>query len=1084
MSNRLIDNKQYGLVGDILKENLQEGSKLTIMAAHLTLYAFQELKDELSKLDEFRFLFTHPTFVENKYHKDQIRHNEQKLFGLDEEISYQMNLNQAYLAREFSKWLKKKGEVKSFVSKNMIDSLYYVESQDEEDVCLKGPSTFSAPGLGYVNSESVMLNQMIVESKFNQQIKNQIDYIWNDEKTVKDVKADVLKKLECLYEDRSPEFLYFVTLYNIFKTFLEENEQGEAIQTATGFKNTVVWNKLYNFQRDGVVGAINKINKFGGCIIADSVGLGKTFEALAVIKYYELNNHKVLVLCPKKLRENWLVYRQQNDIRNPLADDRFSYDLLNHTDLSRNGGKSGDIDLDYVNWGNYGLVVIDESHNFRNNAAHKERETRYSKLLNKIIKSGIKTKVLMLSATPVNNHLQDLRNQINFITEENDQALLPTAEIESVNRVISQAQSAFNQWGKLSENERTTDSLLELLDFDYFKLLDSLTIARSRKHIEKYYNVKDIGQFPKRLKPITVKSEIDTNHQFPAVEEIYREILGLNMAIYSPMRYVLPHKRAYYEQKYDTVVKGGKSVLKQSDRERSLIYLITSGLLKRLESSIRSFNLTLSKIQSKIDHTLDSVTKFNQYSLELDDEKELDDELEDFTVGDKVSIKLSDLDVIKWRQDLEEDLERINNILIHSTSITPMRDQKLQQLKELMINKFNQPINSDNKKIIIFTAYADTAKYLYEHLSKWVLDEYHLYTALVTGSDNPKTTFKLKKVDLNSVLVNFSPISKERGNFSDVIEEIDILIATDCISEGQNLQDCDYLINYDIHWNPVRIIQRFGRVDRLGSRNEQIQLVNFWPSVELDEYINLENRVKQRMKMLDLSATGEDDVIAEDSNTMKDLEYRRNQLVQLQDAVIDLEDVQGSVSLTDFTMDDFRMDLMNLSKKYEQYLENIPPAMFALVQNQNEQLKDEIKPGVIFCLKRVECYDDNNESNPVYPYYLIYVTEDQEVYYSYAQVKKILDLYRSLCNGTDKILKELVHSFNKETKFNKKMDDYQELLKIATDEIVGKSNEEEVNSIFSFSGLNLFNTSQKKNKESFEVITYLIIKTCGIKSNS
>ena len=1076
VSNRLIDNKQYGLVGDVLKESLQEGSKLTVMAAHFTLYAFEELKDELSKLDEFRFLFTQPTFIENKFHKEQIKQNERKIFGLDEEISYQMNLNQAYVAREFSKWLKKKGEVKSFVSKNMNDSLYYVESNNAEDICLKGPSAFSAPGLGYVNSESVMLNQMIVESKFNQQIKNQIDYIWNDEKMVKDVKADILKKLECLYEDHSPEFLYFVTLYNIFKTFLEENEQGEVIQSATGFKNTVVWNKLYNFQRDGVVGAINKINKFGGCIIADSVGLGKTFEALAVIKYYELNNHKVLVLCPKKLRENWLVYRQQNDIRNPLADDRFSYDLLNHTDLSRNGGKSGDIDLDYVNWGNYGLVVIDESHNFRNNTARNDRETRYSKLMNNIIKSGIKTKVLMLSATPVNNHLQDLRNQISFITEENDQALVQTAEIESINKVISQAQSAFNQWGKLSENERTTESLLELLDFDYFKLLDSLTIARSRKHIEKYYNVKDIGQFPKRLRPITVKSEIDTNHQFPAVEEIYREILGLNMAIYSPMRYVLPHKRAEYEQKYDTIVKGGKSVFKQSDRERSLIYLITSGLLKRLESSIYSFNLTLSKIQSKIDYTLDSVTKFDQYSVELEDEKVLDDELEDFTVGDKVSIKLSDLDVIKWRQDLEEDLGRINNILIHSTSITSKRDQKLQQLKELMMNKFNHPINGENKKIIIFTAYADTAKYLYEQLSSWTLENYQLHTALVTGSDNPKTTFKMKKVDLNSVLVNFSPISKERGKLQNVDGEIDILIATDCISEGQNLQDCDYLINYDIHWNPVRIIQRFGRVDRLGSRNEQIQLINFWPSVELDEYINLENRVKQRMKMLDLSATGEDDVIAEDSNTMKDLEYRRNQLVQLQDAVIDLEDVQGSVSLTDFTMDDFRMDLMNLSKKYETYLENIPPAMFALVKNQNEQLKDEIKPGVIFCLKRVECYDDNNESNPIYPYYLVYVTEDQEVYYSYSQVKKILDLYRSLCNGTDKILKELVHSFNKETKFNKKMDDYQELLKIATDEIIGKSNEEEVNSIFSFSGLNLFNTSQTQNKESFEVLTYLIIK--------
>ena len=1076
VSNRLIDNKQYGLVGDVLKEHLQEGSKLTIMAAHFTLYAFQELKDELSKLDEFRYLFTQPTFVENKYHKEQIKQNEQKLFGLDEEISYQMNLNQAYLAREFSKWLKKKGEVKTFVKKNMMDSLYYVESNNEEDVCLKGPSTFSAPGLGYVNSESVMLNQMVVETKFNQQIKNEIDMIWDNEKMVKDVKAAVLKKLEGLYEDHSPEFLYFVTLYNIFKTFLEENEQGEVIQSATGFKNTVVWNKLYNFQRDGVVGAINKINKFGGCIIADSVGLGKTFEALAVIKYYELNNHKVLVLCPKKLRENWLVYRQQNDIRNPLADDRFSYDLLNHTDLSRNGGKSGDIDLDYVNWGNYGLVVIDESHNFRNNTARNDRETRYSKLMNNIIKSGIKTKVLMLSATPVNNHLQDLRNQISFITEENDQALVQTAEIESIKKVISQAQSAFNQWGKLSENERTTESLLELLDFDYFKLLDSLTIARSRKHIEKYYNVKDIGQFPKRLRPITVKSEIDTNRQFPAVEEIYREILGLNMAIYSPMRYILPHKRAEYEKKYDTVVKGGKSVFKQSDRERSLIYLITSGLLKRLESSIHSFNLTLSKIQSKIDYTLDSVTKFDQYSVELEDEKVLDDELEDFTVGDKVSIRLSDIDVIKWRQDLQEDLERINNILIHSTSITSKRDQKLLQLKELMTNKFNHPINGENKKIIIFTAYADTAKYLYEQLSSWVLENYQLHTALVTGSDNPKTTFKMKRVDLNSVLVNFSPISKERGKLQNVSGEIDILIATDCISEGQNLQDCDYLINYDIHWNPVRIIQRFGRVDRLGSRNEQIQLVNFWPSVELDEYINLENRVKQRMKMLDLSATGEDDVIAEDSNTMKDLEYRRNQLVQLQDAVIDLEDVQGSVSLTDFTMDDFRMDLMNLSKKYETYLENIPPAMFALVKNQNEQLKDEIKPGVIFCLKRVECYDDNNESNPIYPYYLVYVTQDQEVYYSYGQVKKILDLYRSLCNGTDKVLKDLVGSFNKETKFNKKMDDYKELLKIATDEIIGKSNEEEVNSIFSFSGLNLFNTSQTQNKESFEVITYLIIK--------
>lgn len=829
MEGKLIDNKQYGRVGDVLKIHIKENSKLSIIASYFTLYAFDELKEELSKIDNLRFIYTEPTFVnnDNKNIMRKIKENENKLFGVEEELKDRCTLNQSYIARELAKWIKRKVEIKALKNTKMNGALCHIES-DDKNVSITGATSLSCPSLGYINSTPMYLNIYTDDNELNSTLKSKFNEIWNNEDKLKDVKKDILNKISYLYKDNSPEFLYFITLYNIFKDFLEENDNKEVIKSRTGFKDTEVWNRLYSFQKIGVVGAINKIETYGGCIIADSVGLGKTFEALAIIKYYELRNYKVLVLTPKKLHDNWSVYRV-NDKRNILASDRFSYDLLNHTDLSRKGGMSGDIDLDFVNWGNYDLVVIDESHNFRNNVAVNDRETRYEKLMKNIIKDGVKTKVLMLSATPVNNKMDDLKNQLAFITEDNDKALEKSADIKSISSTLRKAQYIFNKWGELEENEKTTERLLDMLNFDYFKLLDSLTIARSRKHIEKYYNVSDIGEFPKRLKPENIKSDIDILGKFPSLKEINNEILRLNLSVYAPIKYVLPHKKSYYSKLYDTKVKGGKSVLRQIDREQSMIYLMKTNFLKRLESSINSFTLTLENVLNNINSKIKKLESINnEINIEIDEIDPLDTSIEEFTIGDKVKIKIKDLDIIKYKQDLELDRNIILDLLSKSREINESRDNKLNELKNVISRKVNNPINENNKKIIIFTAFADTAKYLYKNISIWAKEKYNLNSALVTGSENPKTTIKMSKVDLNKVLINFSPISKEREKIMlEAKEDIDILIATDCISEGQNLQDCDYLINYDIHWNPVRIVQRFGRIDRLGSKNSCIKLVNF-----------------------------------------------------------------------------------------------------------------------------------------------------------------------------------------------------------------------------------------------------------------
>ena len=1064
----LIDNKKNGNVGDVLKQNINANSKLSIISAYFTIYAFKELKKELMNLKELRLLFSVPIYQNN--------YDNSPLSGVDEEITFKNSMQQVSIAKECANWIKQKVEIKEVKIKGVIPFNLYHINNAKNSTAIQGSSNFSSVGLGYTHSNSFAMNTLVQDKETTNSFLSTFDEIWNNKNMVHEIKDKILLSLEELYEDKSPKVLYFFTLYNIFKEFIGELEEDKIIRTKTGFKDTLIWNKLYNFQRDGVLGAIDKLEKYNGCIIADSVGLGKTFEALAVIKYYELRNDRVLVLAPKKLRENWSIYTV-NDKRNILADDRFNYDVLNHTDLTRTKGMSGEINLETLNWENYDLIVIDESHNFRNSGTtnkKKKTKSRYARLLEDVLKRGVKTKVLMLSATPVNNKLNDLKNQVAFITEANDSAF-DSQGIKSIEQTLRKSQMKFNSWMKLDEKKRTTAKLLDSLNFDYFKLLDLVTIARSRKHIEKYYDTTDIGKFPQRNKPITLKPDIDIKNSFPPLSDINKTIRRMTLSAYSPLKYVYPSKQNEYAKKYDIDLGNGR-VFKQIDRENSLIHLMRVNLLKRMESSINSFSLTLIKLIDTNQNIIDLIDNHSNSSYEEASIIDVDIESDTYAsqlIGNKVKVLLCDVDKIRWKQDLENDLEKLETLLADSLEVDASRDNKLKVLKENISYKINNPFNPNNKKVIIFTAFADTAQYLYQHINKWAKEEFGVESCLITGGGTNKTTLETGNKDLNSLLTNFSPISKSRDKIdSTATKEIDILIATDCISEGQNLQDCDYLINYDIHWNPVRIIQRFGRIDRLGSTNETIQLVNFWANMELDEYINLESRVSGRMVLLDVSATGEENIIdTENSKEMNDLSYRAKQLKALQETVIDLEDVSGGISITDLTLNDFKMDLMGYLKDNEESLTRSPKGIHSVVLHPQNS---DIAKGMIFCLRLL---DDKvkSENYSLEPYYLVYVDENSNIKLGFSNAKTILDIYKNLCMGNDKSIDEAVKLFENDTDNYRDMSHYTSKLQVAVNSILGKKEEDDVESLFGLDETS-FKSSDELFSSEFELISYLVIK--------
>ncbi len=1075
--------KVFNNVTDIVRDDMiatiSKGSKVSIAAACFSMYAYKELKKQLESVDEFRFIFTSPTFVTEKAEKQKREfyiprlNRENSLYGTEFEIKLRNEMTQKAIAKECADWIKRKATFKSNTTGENMGGFVTVSGKADQIAYMPiGGFTTVDIGCERGNNSYNMINR--IEAPVSASYIQLFENLWNDNEKLQDVTDVVIENITTAYNENSPEFIYFVTLYHVFSEFLDDISEDELPNEATGFKHSKVWNMLYDFQRDAVLAIINKLERYNGCILADSVGLGKTFTALAVIKYFENRNKSVLVLCPKKLAENWNTYKD-NYVNNPIAADRLNYDVLFHTDLSRTHGVSNGLDLDRLNWGNYDLIVIDESHNFRNGAGthSNTQDNRYVRLMDKVIKTGVKTKVLMLSATPVNNRFVDLKNQLAIAYEGDSRQIndrLNTSK--SIEEIFKQAQRAFNAWSKLEPECRTTDALLRTLDFDFFELLDSVTIARSRKHIEKYYNTAEIGKFPERKKPISLRPKLTDLDSAINYNEIYEQLMLLSLCVYTPSNYIFPSKM----QKYLDLTHNKGENLTQTGREEGIRRLMSINLLKRLESSVNSFQLTLQRIKALITNTIDAINRFEKcgnVEIEMyeanDNELDIDDGNTDFfSVGKKVKIDLADMDYVTWRTELLKDAETLELLTLMVADITPEHDTKLQELLRLISEKIDNPINAGNKKVLIFSAFSDTAEYLYEHVSTYIKDKYGIDTAVITGTIDGKTTIKGFKATLNNVLTCFSPVSKGR----DVLmpgskTEIDILIATDCISEGQNLQDCDYMVNYDIHWNPVRIIQRFGRIDRIGSKNDFIQLVNFWPDMDLDEYINLKSRVETRMKISVLTSTGDDDLINPEEKG--DLEYRKQQLKRLQEEVVDIEDMSSGISIMDLGLNEFRLDLLEYVKTHGD-LDKKPKGMHAVVP-----ATDELPEGVVFVLKNINNNVNKDNQNRIHPFYMVYIGTDGSIICDYLNPKKMLDDIRLLCRGKKTPIKDLCKKFNDETDDGRNMSEMSELLNEAINSIIDCKEESDIDSLFSAGGTSAL-MSEVSGLDDFELICFLVVK--------
>lgn len=1067
------------IVRDDMADTIKKGSKVSVAAACFSMYAYKELKKQLEGVENFRFIFTSPTFTTEKASKEKREfyiprlNRESSLYGTEFEIKLRNEMTQKSIAKECADWIRRKAVFKSNITGENMQGFMTVDSSAEQ-VAYMPMAGFTTVDIGCErgNNSYNMTNRM--EAPFSTQYMQLFETIWNDRSKMQDVTDVVIENISSAYNENSPEFIYFMTLHHVFSEFLDDISEDVLPNEATGFKESKIWNLLYDFQRDAVLAIINKLEKYNGCILADSVGLGKTFTALAVVKYYENRNKSVLVLCPKKLAENWNTYKG-NYVNNPIVADRLRYDVLFHTDLSRTGGISNGIDLDRLNWGNYDLVVIDESHNFRNGSGTHANttENRYVKLMEKVICTGVKTKVLMLSATPVNNRFVDLRNQLAIAYEgDSEQIDSKLATKKSIDDIFRQAQKAYNAWCKLEPKDRTTDALLRTLDFDFFEVLDSVTIARSRKHISKYYSTAEIGKFPERLKPISMRPSLTNLKSAINYNQIYEELMKLTLCIYTPSNYIFPSKL----DKYMDLTHNKGINLTQRGREQGIRRLMSINLLKRLESSVFSFNLTLSRIRELITKTIDAINRFEKYGISdldmyeaSDHDFDMDDSNTDFfTVGKKVKIDLADMDYRTWREELQADADILELLTLMIADITPEYDTKLQTLFALISKKIEHPINGDNKKILIFSAFSDTAEYLYENVSAFVKKRYGLDTALITGTVDGKTTVKGLKATLNNVLTCFSPISKSKAVLMpNSTANIDILIATDCISEGQNLQDCDYLVNYDIHWNPVRIIQRFGRIDRIGSKNGYIQLVNFWPDMDLDECINLKNRVETRMKISIMTATGDDDLI--NAEEKGDLEYRKAQLKRLQEEVVDIEDMSEGISIMDLGLNEFRLDLLEYLKTHPD-MERKPRGLHAVVP-----ATEELPEGVIFVLRNVNNSVNIDNQNRIHPFYMVYIGREGDVICDYLNPKQLLDDVRLLCRGKSEPIKAVYTKFNEETDDGRNMAEMSELLSMAIDSIIDTKEESDIDSLFSAGGTSAL-MSDISGLSDFELICFLVVK--------
>ncbi|NEJ64893.1 helicase-related protein [Rhizobium ruizarguesonis] len=1069
------DNRSRGTASDFIVERGIPSSNFSVVSAYFTIFAYDRLKTTLDNVKSMRFLFGEPRFLRDSDSAGLVP----PAFSFDESgLRLVEQMRQRSVALRCAAWIRSCVEIRSVKRAGLLHGKLIHIDDGRRGHALVGSSNFTTNGLGLGNSSNIELNLVVDGDRDREDLLAWFDELWANTELTEDVRAEVLRTLEATYTHASPEFVYFKTLFHLFGDYLRDREAEEQLLQQTAFEQTNIWRMLFDFQRDGLRAVLAKIEKYGGCILADSVGLGKTFTALAVIKWFEKRNKNVLVLCPKKLRENWTDFLAVNNSEmNPLRDDRFSYTVLSHTDLSRERGRVDGIDLARIEWGNYDLVVIDESHNFRNAARNRNpsgRRNRYERLMDDVIKAGVTTKVLLLSATPVNNDLGDLKAQLDLISADNVDGFAAVG-VPNLGKLIGTAQRQFGEW--IKGGSRNADELLNKLPPALFGLLDGVTIARSRKHVERHYaaSMSQVGTFPKRSAPESIFSGIDLNGKFPAFDEVDTKIGGLELALYGPLTFVLPEHHALYD-------KGGN--FDQANREKYLIAMMKVGFLKRLESSVNSFRMTMDRMIERIDQRLVDLANFDAgatlVAIEAD-EIELDDDLEEaFEVGGALKYNLAHLDRDAWKAALLRDRERVNWLAKAARQVSPERDAKLAALREIIRNKAINPtknrIGEANRKIILFTAFSDTARYLYEELQP-TAKECGVNAALVTGS-GCKATFG--RAVFQDILVNFAPRAKRRGAMRKAEKdgEIDLLIATDCISEGQNLQDADQLVNVDIHWNPVRLIQRFGRIDRIGSLNEQIRMINFWPTEDLNKYLKLKDRVEARMALVDLSATGEDNLLDARAEAEGDARWRDEQLLRLKNEVFDLEETSGGVTLADFALDDFRADLLAFARSNETALREAPLGLHAIVPKDVEG--GAVEPGVIFCLRRRPA-DQNPEQariNPLDPFYLVHVRDDGKVRFGFGQPKPILEAWRALSVGRKEPFEALCNAFDDATAQGEKLEHYDMLIQAAVASIGAASVSRTLSVLTGSRAAKVPDeASQARSSSQYDLITWLIVRS-------
>ena len=1096
MSNRntrIRDNHDRGTVGDFLKSNIENGSSLSVVSAYFTIHAFEALKAHLWEIDGLRFLFGEPDFIKNL----DARNTDSKAFKIEDEgLQLDKPLQQRPIAQECADWIKDKVEIKSTRQSNLLHGKMYHIANNGVEKAIMGSSNFTVQGLGLGQSNNnIELNLEVEDDQDRQDLKAWFDDVWNDDERVEDVKKKVIDRLEKLGDDQAPEFIYYKTLYELFRDELETRMNNEQKLEDTHLYDTKIWDTLYAFQQDGVKSVIARLLRHNGCILADSVGLGKTYTALAVIKFFELRNDRVLVLCPKKLRENWALYPvYYRQLNNPFEKDKFGYSLLAHTDLSRYSGDADGTDLAGFNWSNFDLVVIDESHNFRNDtkperddAGNITRHSRYTRLLEDVIKEGAQTKVLMLSATPVNTSLIDLRNQIYLMTEKREDAFQKSLGISNIRALLGQAQRTFKAWEDNLDagGGRDKSKLLNELGADFFQLLGGVSIARSRRHIKSFYadEIERIGEFPKQPKPENHHPLTDLTGAL-SYKYLADQIEKFSLSVYTPSSYVISEEAKQRLAKEKQAFR-----FNQLDREKFLIGMMQTNFLKRLESSAHSLTETLERTIGKIDDLLEKIDRYkqNQQMPQADTEVLLDDDIlpeddeddEEFLVNKaRHPYHLEELDCVRWKEDLIKDKGTLSKAYESVKAITPDRDGKLQAIKTHIWDKAEHPPTDKdgetNRKLLVFTTFKDTAEYLYENLSDLAV-ELNLNMAMVSGD---VTRTQSRPNNFNAILTNFAPRARGRADNGD--NEIDLLIATDCISEGQNLQDCDTVLNYDIHWNPVRIIQRFGRIDRIGSRNLSVRMINYWPTEDMEVYLRLQSRVEARMALADAAATGSEDPLNESAyeQAQMELNFRDRQLKQLREEVLDFDDLSDGVVLSDFTLDYFFTQLLRYLEKNKKELEATPNGVYAVTHDENRPTET----GVIFFLRQRNAITDiqRKTASPIHPFYAVYVRKNSDIRYGCANTRQVLDLFESATVRKVDSLQDLCIQFDTETKNGENMGLYNGLLKAVINHISRAHTTTQIRGM-GIDGTRDFElpleSETPRDISDFELVTWLVITT-------